>query len=155
MSAYGGDTHWRNSMKPARFFFLDARAAVPFVIMLLHLRLWTMIVATLTTMAFYILEQRGMNFAAALRGLRVWFVGCKRPNIKTSDRHRTVDYAWEPWPEKFNDTPLEESDSPAPVDPRKAPNSGRKTAAPAKKVSRPGQTSPASGATPAGAAKSG
>jgi intracellular multiplication protein IcmT len=109
MSVYGGDTHWRNSMKPARFFFLDARAAVPFVFTLLHLRLWTLAVAAITTLIFYILEQRGMSFDAALRAIRVWFVGNKRPNIQTSNRRRMVDYASEPWPEKFVDRPLDEA----------------------------------------------
>ncbi len=107
---YGGDTHWRNSMKPARFFFMDARAAVPFVFTLLHLRWYTLVMAAITTMIFVILEQRGMSFDAALRALRVWFVTRKRPNIKHSDRHRMVDYAWEPWPLKFVDKPLEEGE---------------------------------------------
>jgi hypothetical protein len=137
-------------MKPARFFFMDARAAIPFVFTLLHLRWYTLVGAAVTTLLFYFLEQRGMSFDAALRGMRVWFVSRKRPNIKHCDRHRMVDYAWEPWPEKFNDKPLDDSESVTP-DPQKTsmktertsakpsatpsrkapPKSGAKTAAPA------------------------
>jgi intracellular multiplication protein IcmT len=90
------DTHWRNSMKPARFFFLDARAAVPFVFALLHLRWYTLVIAAVTTLIFYILEARGLNFVAALRAFRVWLVTKKRPNVKHSDRTRLIDYGFEP-----------------------------------------------------------
>lgn len=89
------DTHWRNSMKPARFFFLDARAAVPFVFALLHLRWYTLVIAAVTTLVFYVLETRGLNFVAALRAFRVWLVTKKRPNVKHSDRTRMVDYGFE------------------------------------------------------------
>jgi intracellular multiplication protein IcmT len=96
------DTHWRNSMKPARFFFLDARAAVPFVVCLLHLRWYTLVFAAMTTLMFYILETRGLNFVAALRAFRVWLVTRKRPNVKHSDRTRLVDYGFEPPIERVN-----------------------------------------------------
>jgi|SRR5688572_15276816 intracellular multiplication protein IcmT len=140
MSVYGGDTHWRNSMKPARFFFLDARAAVPFVFTLLHLRLWTLAVAAITTLIFYILEQRGLSFDAALRAIRVWFVGDKRPNIQPSNRRRMVDYSFEPWPEKFVDRPLEETGE-------------TPKAAPANKAAAPGVKKVIRGAAPQAAAK--
>jgi intracellular multiplication protein IcmT len=149
MSVYDGDTHWRNSMKPARFFFLDARAAVPFVFTLLHLRLWTLALAAITTLIFYILEQRGMSFDAALRAMRVWFVGHKRSNIQTSNRHRMVDYAFEPWPEKFVDKPLEESNE-APGKPQKPVATNRPAMAKPKKVIR--AVSPQEPAPPRGAA---
>lgn len=89
------DTHWRNSMKPARFFFLDARAAVPFVIAMLHLRWYTLVLAAITTLIFYFFEVRGLNFFAALRALRCWLITNKRPNIRHSDLNRWVDYAYE------------------------------------------------------------
>ena len=148
---YGGDTHWRNSMKPARFFFMDARAAVPFVFTLLHLRWYTIVMAGITTLIFYLLEQRGMSFDAALRGMRVWFVTRKRPNIKHSDRHRMVDYAWEPWPSNFTDKPFDDSESDDPQM-QKAPTKPRTTtASPAKKVIRPAGSR--SGTKPAAGAK--
>jgi intracellular multiplication protein IcmT len=153
---YGGDTHWRNSMKPARFFFMDARAAVPFVFTLLHLRWYTMLMALFTTLIFYLLEQRGMSFDAALRGFRVWFVGRKRPNIKHSDRHRMVDYAWEPWPEQFVDKELDGSESPPPEAPKKADKPRVRTASPTSRTTRPGVPKSATPATASAAsAKSG
>jgi intracellular multiplication protein IcmT len=94
------DTHWRNSMKPARFFFMDARAAVPFVFAMLHLRWYTMVFAGITTLIFYFLEQRGLSFVAALRAFRVWLVTRKRPAVRHSDITRMVDFAFEKLPEE-------------------------------------------------------
>lgn len=93
------DIHWRNSMKPVRCFALDARAALPFVLVLLHLRLSTLGFAAFTTLVFYFLEIRGLSFVTALRAGRVWLVTRKRPNIKGSDRSRMVDFAFEPVPD--------------------------------------------------------
>lgn len=89
------DTHWRNSMKPARFFFLDARAALPFVLVMLHLRWYTLVIAGVTTIIFYILEKRGLGFISALRAFRVWLVTRKRPAITHANMTRMVDFAYE------------------------------------------------------------
>lgn len=89
------DTHWRNSMKPARFFFLDARAALPFVLVMLHLRWYTLVIAGVTTIIFYILEKRGLGFISALRAFRVWLVTRKRPAVTHANMTRMVDFAYE------------------------------------------------------------
>jgi hypothetical protein len=33
--------HWRDTYRPAQFFFMDARAGIPTLAMLLHVRYWT------------------------------------------------------------------------------------------------------------------
>src|ERR1043166_5925824 len=99
------DIHWRNSMKPVRFFFMDARAAWPFLLALLHLRVYTIIFAALTTMLFYFLEVRGMSFVAALRAFRVWIVTKKRPAVRHSEIPRMVDFAFEAIPDRFMNEP--------------------------------------------------
>ncbi len=104
------DTHWRNSMKPARFFMLDARAAWPVLVMLLHMRIYTMIFAVFVMLVFYLLEQRGLSFFSALRAFRVWIVTKKRPNYRPSDLTRMVDFGFEPLPERFiNEKPVDKN----------------------------------------------
>lgn len=73
------DVHWRNSMKSARFFALDARAAFPFLLVLLHVRLWTIALAFICTVIFWLAERLGLRFDAALRAVRAWFVAPYRP----------------------------------------------------------------------------
>jgi intracellular multiplication protein IcmT len=73
------DTHWRNTMKPARFFALDAFSVFPFMLVLIHVRLWTIILAAVVTTVFWISERMGLRLLPALRAVRAWFVAPVRP----------------------------------------------------------------------------
>lgn len=84
--------HWRNSMRPVRFFGLDARASVPFFILLVYFRPITMFMAIVFTITFVFLEQRGLSFDAALRTFRTWMLGQKRPAWLSYARKRMVDF---------------------------------------------------------------
>lgn len=87
-----GDWHWRNSMKPTRFFMLDARAALAFCLLLLHFRPWTLALTAFVCLAFFIAERYGLSFDAALRALRCFIVGPRRPNLIWTSKRRMVDY---------------------------------------------------------------
>jgi intracellular multiplication protein IcmT len=71
--------HWRNTMKPVRFFQFDARSVIFLLLVLVHARLWTLYLLIGVNIIFWILERRGLSFAAALRALRLWFTGPYRP----------------------------------------------------------------------------
>lgn len=80
--------HWRNTMKPVRFFGIDARAAIPFLILIFYFRWITFILAIVSTIIFVALEKRGLTFPCALRSLRSWFNGQYRPAwIAVRTRH--------------------------------------------------------------------
>jgi intracellular multiplication protein IcmT len=66
-------------MKSARFFALDARAAFPFLLVLIHVKVWTIVLALITTFIFWLAERLGLRFDAALRSVRTWFVVPRRP----------------------------------------------------------------------------
>ena len=84
--------HWRNTMRPVRFFGLDARAAIPFIILLFHFRLYTLTITIAITVVFIMLERRGLYFTAAIRTFRTWFLGQRRPAWLSVRRKRMVDY---------------------------------------------------------------
>lgn len=84
--------HWRNSMRPVRFFALDAKAAAPFCLLLVYLRPVTLIFAAMTTMAFLYLEKQGLTFDAAIRRMRSWIVGVKRPALISFKHRRLRDF---------------------------------------------------------------
>jgi intracellular multiplication protein IcmT len=84
--------HWRNTMRPVRFFNLDARAAMPFAILLFYARLDSLLLTAFITMIFYTLERMGLTFPSALRALRVQIVGKKRPGWASLRRRNLVDY---------------------------------------------------------------
>lgn len=84
--------HWRNSMRPARFFGMDARAAIPFLILIVYARPITITAAIAFTALFKHLENKGLSFPAALRAFRSWLVGQARPGYTGVRRRRMVDY---------------------------------------------------------------
>ncbi len=86
------DIHWRNTQKPPRFFFLDARAFLAFLLFLVHMRLWTFILAIIIMLGFWILERNGLTFDSALRSFRRWFFGINRPANSRRARRRWIDY---------------------------------------------------------------
>lgn len=84
--------HWRNSMKPVRFFALDARAAIPVVLLLVHFRPYTLGFAVIVMIVFLIAERAGLTFSAALRWVRSQFIGPRRPRIGATRFRRMTDY---------------------------------------------------------------
>ncbi len=84
--------HWRNAMRPVRFFAADARLAIPWFVLLFHFRLVTLALTLLLTFVFIALERRGLTFDAALRAFRKWLLGQRRPAWLSVNRKRFVDY---------------------------------------------------------------
>jgi intracellular multiplication protein IcmT len=84
--------HWRNSMRPVRFFGMDARAAIPYCVLLVYFRPISLFLTVVSTVIFVSLEKRGLTFPSAMRALRAWFVGQKRPAWVSGRRRRFVDY---------------------------------------------------------------
>lgn len=83
--------HWRNTMKPVRFFKFDARAGFFLIVLLVHARLWTLGLTTLVFLIFWILERKGLSFSAAVRAIRAWFVGPYRPAWMYVRRRKFLD----------------------------------------------------------------
>ncbi|MDD9900228.1 MAG: IcmT/TraK family protein [Alphaproteobacteria bacterium] len=83
--------HWRNSMKPVRFFNLDGRAGFFVVVFIIHARLYTLCLLLTVFFVLWLLERRGLSFPAALRSIRVWMVGPYRPGLMRLRRAKMKD----------------------------------------------------------------
>ncbi len=81
--------HWRNTMRPVRFFNLDARAGLPVFILILYARPITLAITIVIIGLFWFVERKGLTFPSALRALRVWIIGYDRPSW-ISLRHRRL-----------------------------------------------------------------
>lgn len=57
MAATDASAHWRDSARNARFFIVDAYAAFPLVLVLVHMRLWTFMTAIIVMAFFMVLER--------------------------------------------------------------------------------------------------
>jgi len=68
---------WRDSARYPRFFFLDSRAVFPLLAFLLHIRIWTFVVAVLFTLFFSTLMRFGLTLPIFWRLIRS-FIGGRR-----------------------------------------------------------------------------
>lgn len=72
------EAHWRDSARPAKFFIFDAKAAFPMFLFLIHIKLWTFIVALSAMMFFTILNRFGFSVEVFLRWLRTFLAGPRK-----------------------------------------------------------------------------
>lgn len=67
--------HWRDSARTPRFFLVDAYAAFPLLIWLMHIRLWTLVTAIAFMAFFWVLERFKFRVPMFFRWLRAYFAG--------------------------------------------------------------------------------
>lgn len=72
---FSESSHWRDSARSARFFIVDARAAFPIFIFLMHIRMWTGLLVILSAIFFGIIERYGFTVPIFWRWLRNFFAG--------------------------------------------------------------------------------
>ena len=72
--------HWRDSARTARFFMVDARAAFPIFIFLMHIKVWTGMLVIVSAVFFGVIEHYGFTVPVFLRWLRSFAAG----SIKSS-----------------------------------------------------------------------
>jgi intracellular multiplication protein IcmT len=72
------NAHWRDSARPAKFFIIDAAAAFPVLLFLVHITLWTFVVAIIAMLFFTILNRFGYSIPVFLRYARSWAAGRRK-----------------------------------------------------------------------------
>ncbi|HVV69300.1 MAG TPA: IcmT/TraK family protein [Gammaproteobacteria bacterium] len=75
------NSHWRDSARYPRFFFVDARAVFPVFFCLLHIKLWTILLAVSVTAFFTVLNYYGFSVAVFGRWLRCTLAGRRKVAI--------------------------------------------------------------------------
>ncbi len=68
-------THWRDVARPPRFYFMDAWSALPILLFLMHMRLWTFILSIVCMSFFIILEKFKFTVPVFFRWLRATLAG--------------------------------------------------------------------------------
>lgn len=67
--------HWRDSARTPMFFIVDAYSAIPLVLFLLHIRLWTFITACAICGFFMLLNRFGFTMPVFFRLARSFMAG--------------------------------------------------------------------------------
>lgn len=60
-------THWRDAARSTRFFMIDARAAFPLFIFLMHIRTWTGLIVLFSAVFFGVIEHFGFTVPVFFR----------------------------------------------------------------------------------------
>ena len=75
MALFSPTAHWRDSARYARFLMVDARAAFPIFIFLIHIRIWTGVAALVSIVFFAFVEHYGFTIPVFLRWFRSFLAG--------------------------------------------------------------------------------
>jgi intracellular multiplication protein IcmT len=78
---FSSDTHWRDSARTAKFFIVDARAAFPLFVFLMHIRFWTAELVIVSLVFFGILERYGFTIPVFFRWVRTTLAGPQKMSI--------------------------------------------------------------------------
>lgn len=70
--------HWRDSVRPARFFVIDARSALPCLLFLVHIRWWTFWTFLTIAVFFALLERLGFTMVVFGRVMRSFLAGSRK-----------------------------------------------------------------------------
>ena len=82
---------WRDSMRPVRFYLIDARLLVLVVLWLFLPTWWTTAAMVLAVAALRVAEARGYRLRAALRAVRALTAG-RRAALHARRARRFVDF---------------------------------------------------------------
>lgn len=87
--------HWRDTMREPRLVIFDARVVFFFLILAVHLRVWTAILLVSAMLVFWLVERAGYRFPSAMRAIRSTFAGTHRPAFYQHNYREAVDYGYE------------------------------------------------------------
>ncbi len=68
-------SHWRDSGRVPHFFIIDARSAFPLLLFLVHIKVWTFVLAVVITLFFGILSRYGLSTVVFFRSVRTLLAG--------------------------------------------------------------------------------
>ena len=87
----GRQAPWRDTMRPVRFYFMDARLLALLVLWLFVPAWWTTAAVVLAVVALRVAEARGYRLQAALRAVRARSAG-ERPALHARRVRHFVDF---------------------------------------------------------------
>ena len=89
-----GENTWRyTAQSPMVFGIVDARAMLPFVLLLFHLRLWTVELAAVSTALFWMLQLWRITPVEAVKAAWLWCatMGFRHNVIAHRERRYAID----------------------------------------------------------------
>ena len=114
---FGTPLFWRETHKPGRFLMFDGRVVIVLILMVMHIRPWTIGLAFSVMGALYYFERKGVSADSILRYLRARLVGRRRTARGVHEERVPVGY-------HFEAALLRARAAPAVTPPPRAPRAG-------------------------------
>ncbi len=92
---FGETNFWRETQRPARFLFMDARIVIFIGLALVHFSIWTVVLLLLAGGVLIWMGRKGINPGHSLRHIRTFMIG---PTITARGlfaQRMPVDYGFE------------------------------------------------------------
>lgn len=93
--AFGTSLYWRETHKQPKLVIFDGRLIVLLLLVILHVRLWTIFLVLLAMLVLFFFERKGVPADSILRYLRSSLVGKKRTARGISAERMPVDFGYE------------------------------------------------------------
>lgn len=75
---YRSTAHWRDSARQAQFFIIDANASFPLLFFLVHMKLWTFMIALVVITFFTVVARFGFSVTVFFRWFRLTLAGPRK-----------------------------------------------------------------------------
>lgn len=92
---FGTPLYWRETHKQPRFFFFDGRLVFLILLVIMHLRTWTVLLAVAMMVVLFFFERKGVSADSILRFLRASIVGQRRTARGLKAERYPVDFGFE------------------------------------------------------------
>lgn len=92
---FGSPLYWRETHKQPKLLIFDGRLVVLLLLVILHIRLWTLFLALLAMFILFFFERKGVPADSILRYLRTSFIGRRRTARGAAAERPAIDYGYE------------------------------------------------------------
>lgn len=93
---FGTPLFWRETHKPGKFLIFEGRVVIVLLLMVMHIRPWTITLALFVMGVLWYFDRKGVSADSILRYLRARIVGRKRSARGVHAERVAVDFHFEP-----------------------------------------------------------
>ena len=92
---FGTPLFWRETHKPGKFLIFEGRVVIVLLLMVMHIRPWTIALAFTVMGVLYFFDRKGVSADSILRYLRARLVGRRRTARGVHNERVPVDFHFE------------------------------------------------------------
>ncbi len=92
---FGTSLYWRETHRQPRFLIFDSRLVVTLLVLIMHVRIWTILLAIFCFSVLWFFERKGVSPDSIFRYLRARLVGRRRTARGLHNERSCVDYGFE------------------------------------------------------------